>query len=189
MFLLSQRFTPLHSCYLLGFLLAHSCTTSNSSKKMQDIKSESIDILSEFFSTLTLFIKTSKQKTPKWKTSKRIWSKVKMSIWKKSKLKMSKVKKCRKQKCRKMLNSPPPPQNRKNFRENSSVLNTNSLSKTDRGGTLNRLLLHTTPRLKEPGEARRKSPSAITKPKAFPAPFCTRACAQKACPTPPSARL
>ena len=59
------------------------------------------------------------------------------------------------------------------------------VSKTDRGGTLKRLLLHTTPRLKESGKARRKSPSAITEPKAFPAPFCTRACARKASPTPP----
>jgi len=91
-----------------------------------------------------------------------------------------------------MSNFPPPPQNRKKFRKNSSVLNTNGLSKTDRGGTLKRLLLHTTPRLKKPGKARRTSPSAITEPKAFPAPFCTRACARKASPTPPtplSARL
>jgi len=100
-----------------------------------------------------------------------------------------------KQKCRKMTNSPLSLQNRKKFRTNSSVLNINRVSKTDRGGTLKRLLLHTTPRLKEPGKARQKSPSAITEPKAFPAPFCTRACAWKASPTPltpptsPSARL
>jgi len=36
---------------------------------------------------------------------------------------------------------------------------------TNRWGTLKTLLLHTTPRLKEPGKARRKSPSAITEPK------------------------
>jgi len=68
------------------------------------------------------------------------------------------------------------------------------ISKTDRGGTLKKLLLHTTPRLKKSGTARRKSPSAITEPKAAPAPFCTRACARKASPsptppTPLSARL
>jgi len=67
------------------------------------------------------------------------------------------------------------------------VLSTDRVSKTDRGGTLKRLLLHTTPRLKDPGKARRKSPSTITAPKAFPAPFYTPACAQKASPTPPSA--
>jgi len=50
------------------------------------------------------------------------------------------------------------------------------------GGTLKRLLLHTTPRLKEPGKAHRKSPSAITEPKAFPAPFCIQVCARKASP-------
>jgi len=91
-----------------------------------------------------------------------------------------------------MSNSPLPPQNREKFRKNSSVLNTNRVSKTDRGGTLKRLLLHTTPCLKEPGKARRKSFSAITERKAFPAPFCTQACARKASttpPTPPSARL
>ena len=63
---------------------------------------------------------------------------------------------------------------------------------TNRGGMLKRLLLHTTPRLKEPGKARRKSPSAITEPKALPAPFYTPTCARKAFPTPPtppSARL
>jgi len=73
-----------------------------------------------------------------------------------------------------------------------SLIQTDSLSKTDREGTLKRLLLHTTPRLKKPGKARRKSPSAITGPKAFPALFCTRACARKASPTspiPPSAGL
>jgi len=105
---------------------------------------------------------------------------------------MSKSKNVEKQKCRKTSNSPLLPENRKNFRKNSSVFNKYRLSKTDCGGTLKRLLLHTTPRLKEPGEARRKSPSAITEPKAFPAPFCTRACARKASPTPPtppSARL
>ena len=71
-------------------------------------------------------------------------------------------------------------------------IETDSLSKTYRGGTLKKLLLRTTPRLKESGKARRKSPSAITEPKAFPAPFCTRTCARKASltpPTPPSARL
>ena len=62
---------------------------------------------------------------------------------------------------------------------------TSGVSETDRGGgTLNRRL-HTTPHLKESGKARRKSPSAITEPKAFPAPFCTRACVRKASPTPP----
>ena len=86
---------------------------------------------------------------------------------------------------------PPPPPNRKKIIKNP-VLSTGRVSKTDREGTLKRLLLHTTPRLKEPGKACRKSPSTITEPKAFPASFCIQACAQKASPTPPtppSARL
>jgi len=45
------------------------------------------------------------------------------------------------------------------------------ISQTDRGGTLTRLLLHATPRLKEPGKARQKSPSAINQHEAFPASF------------------
>jgi len=44
------------------------------------------------------------------------------------------------------------------------------VSKTDRGGTQKRLLLHTTPCLKESGKAHRKSPSAITEPKTYPRP-------------------
>jgi len=86
---------------------------------------------------------------------------------------------------------PPPPPNRKKIIKNP-VLSTDRVSKTDREGTLKRLLLHTTTRLKEPGKARRKLPSTITELKAFPAPFCTQACARKASPTPPkppSARL
>jgi len=57
-----------------------------------------------------------------------------------------------------------------------------SQSQTDRGGTLTRLLLDATPRLKEHGKARQKSPSAINKHKAFPASFCTRACVRKVSP-------
>jgi len=55
--------------------------------------------------------------------------------------------------------------------------------------TLKRLLLRTTPCLKEPRKARLGD---FRTPKAFPAPFCTQACAQKASnttPTPPLARL
>jgi len=91
-----------------------------------------------------------------------------------------------------MFKLPPPPHNRKKTKK-KSVLDTDIVSKTDRGGTLKRLLLRTTPaRLKEPRKARQKPPSAISVPKAFPVPFCTRACARKASPTPPtppSARL
>ena len=91
-----------------------------------------------------------------------------------------------------MFKLPPPPHNRKKTKK-KSVLDTDIVSKTDRGGTLKRLLLRTTPaRLKEPRKARQKPPSAISVPKAFPVPFCTRACAPKASPTPPtppSARL
>jgi len=83
-----------------------------------------------------------------------------------------------------MFKSPPSPHNRRKIRKNSVL--TNRVSKTDRGGTLKRLLLRTTPRLKEPGKARQKPPSAISVPKAFSAPFCTRACAPKASPTPPT---
>jgi len=84
---------------------------------------------------------------------------------------------------------PPPLQNGIKFKKNSSVFNTDRFSKTNRGGTLKRLLLHTTPRSKESETTRRKLPSAITEPKAYPTPFCTRACARKASPIPPSARL
>jgi len=84
---------------------------------------------------------------------------------------------------------PPPLQNGIKFKKNSSVFNTDRFSKTNRGGTLKRLLLRTTPRLKEPKKARQKSPLVISESKAYPTPFCTRACARKASPIPPSARL
>jgi len=45
-------------------------------------------------------------------------------------------------------------------------------------------------RLKESGTVRRKSPSAITEPKAVPAPFCTQACVkQKSLQRPPTIRF
>ena len=56
-----------------------------------------------------------------------------------------------------MFKSPPPPPlpNRKKIIK-FSVLNTDRVSKTDSRGTLNRLLLRTTLRLKEPRKARQK---------------------------------
>ena len=85
-----------------------------------------------------------------------------------------------------MFKSPPSPHNRRKIIKNSVL--TNRVSKTDRGGTLKRLLLRTTHRLKESRKARQKPPSANSVPKAFPAPFRTRACAPKASPTPPTPR-
>ena len=65
-----------------------------------------------------------------------------------------------------MFKSPSPPlpspHNRKKLK---IILSLDKVSKTDRGGTLKRLLLRSTPRLQEPGKARQKSPSAFPYPR------------------------